>query len=88
MKKSEETRRAVEILSLPAFVTMSDLKYQYKKLALTLHPDRGGSAEEMAKLNDAYMVIKKYMEQFRFSLSDEELKRQFPEDEHAQRFRF
>lgn len=33
------------------------VKYAYKHLANRLHPDRGGSAEAMARLNQAYEEI-------------------------------
>ena len=36
---------------------MTELKAEYKKLAKILHPDMGGSDEEMAILNDQYDVL-------------------------------
>lgn len=34
-----------------------ELRSRYRALALTRHPDRGGSSEAMAELNDAYARV-------------------------------
>lgn len=39
--------------------TVEELKEQYRKLALKYHPDRGGSNEEMAEINNQYEEILK-----------------------------
>ena len=36
----------------------SDIERLYKRLAAQLHPDRGGSEEEMKSLNEAYGILK------------------------------
>lgn len=88
MKKSEAISAALEVLSLPVFTTISELKSHYHFLALKAHPDCGGSEEEMAKINEAYAIIKDYMEQFKFTFSEEEINKQFPQELHVNRFRF
>lgn len=88
MRKIETIRASLEILSLPPFLTMAELKARYHLLAMELHPDYGGSVHKMAQINEAYAIIKDYMEQFKFTFSDEELGKQFPQEVHASRFRF
>lgn len=46
-----------ELFSLPTDVSLADLRAAYRKLSLTHHPDRGGSTEQMAQLNQAYRVL-------------------------------
>lgn len=46
-----------QLFSLSPDASVSDLKAQYRKLSLTYHPDRGGSTEQMAALNEAYRVL-------------------------------
>lgn len=88
MKKSEVINNALEILCLPYLITISELKEHYHFLAMKMHPDCGGSTEEMAKINEAYAIIKTYMEEFKFTFSEEEMNQQFPEELHEKRFRF
>jgi len=75
-------------LGLPPLVTLKEITERYRAAAAKLHPDRGGDAEEMARLNDAYNLLREYVENYRFTFSEEEIGRQFPEGEHARRFRF
>ncbi|MBV5279095.1 MAG: DnaJ domain-containing protein [Campylobacteraceae bacterium] len=88
MKKSEAISAALEVLALPIYTTINELKSHYHLLALKAHPDCGGSEEEMAKINEAYAIIKDYMEQFKFTFSEEEINKQFPQELHVNRFRF
>ena len=79
---------ALDILGLPTMVTMREIKERYKKLSHQYHPDRGGDDEKMAKINWAYDVLREYVENYRFSFSEEEIMRQFPHAEYVKKFRF
>ncbi|WP_456382771.1 J domain-containing protein [Hydrogenimonas sp.] len=79
---------ALEVLGLPAHVNLKEINERYRYLAAGKHPDAGGEQEEMARINEAYEILKKYIENYRFSFSEEEIGRQFPEEAHASRFRF
>lgn len=37
--------------------SLDDLKYQYRKLALAHHPDKGGTTEAMQEINNEYEVL-------------------------------
>lgn len=39
--------------------TLEDLRTQYKKLAMKYHPDRGGSTEDMQRINAEYEQLLK-----------------------------
>lgn len=88
MKKSDSILKALEQLELPVLSTLNELKMHYHRMAMQYHPDCGGSEDKMAELNEAYAIIKEYMENFKFTFSEEEMHKQFPEDVHAERFRF
>ncbi len=90
MKKEsvEIIRDALEVMELPVFISMKDLKQKYKYLAKYYHPDICKDKEKMVKINQAYEILKNYMTNFKFTFSDEEIHKQFPEDAHASKFRF
>ena len=46
-----------EILNVEKDATFSVIKKQYLKLAVILHPDKGGSAHEFKELAEAYKVL-------------------------------
>jgi DnaJ family protein A protein 2 len=46
-----------DILELPENCTVEDIKKSYKKKAILLHPDKGGSKEQFQKLNEAYETL-------------------------------
>jgi len=83
----EEIERALDILELPKLITKDDIKKQYHFLAKKNHPDLGGSIERMEQINTAYTFLMKYIEEFRYTFDEEEVAKQYPGAEHAQRFR-
>ncbi len=84
----ERIHEALETLGLPAHVSLKDITNRYRYLASRMHPDVGGEDEQMAEINEAYDLLKRYIENYRFSFSEEEIARQFPQEAHAKRFRF
>jgi len=83
----DEIQMALDTLELPTFIQKEDLKKQYHFLAKKNHPDKGGDAEVMEKLNDAYTLLMKYIEEFRYSFDEEEVSKQFPGADYVKRFR-
>ena len=84
----ELIRWALEKMGLPAMVSLKEIKKRYMELSKRHHPDRGGESEEMAQINEAYRILKNYIENYRFSFSEEEILKQFPHIEYFKKFRF
>lgn len=90
MKNLNQKRiqKALEILNLPVFISLKELKSYYRNLAKQNHPDRRGEADKMSDINSAYEVLVTYMENYRFTFSKEEILKQFPQEDYATRFKF
>jgi hypothetical protein len=58
---------ALKLLDIPAEfgrrVTLAQIREAYREMALRLHPDAGGSAEAMRRLNEAYQLLKELYRQ-------------------------
>lgn len=52
-------------LGVSPMVSDEQLKSKYRELAMQKHPDRGGSADEMRTINEAYERIVRHREQRR-----------------------
>jgi len=59
---------------------LADVEKKYKKLAKKYHSDIGGEDEKMKEINEAYRVLKNYIKNFKFTFSEDEIKRQYPEE--------
>jgi len=86
LKPIDEIDNALDILSLPKVISKEDIKVQYRYLAKKNHPDVGGDVDKMEQLNHAYTLLMKYIEEFRYTFDEEEVSKQFPGADHAQRF--
>ena len=83
----KEIEYALDILGLPKLITKDDIKKQNHFLPKKYHPDLGGSASQMEEINHAYQYLMKYIEEFRYTFDEEEISKQFPGADHAQRFK-
>ena len=83
----DEIEAALEILGLPTLIQKEDIKKQYYFLAKKHHPDQGGEDAYMEQLNHSYRLLMKYIEHFRYSFDQEEISKQFPGVDYANRFR-
>ena len=79
---------ALETLDLPTLITRADVKKRYRQLARQHHPDRQGLEANMEKINTAYEVLIAYIDGFRYRFDADEIAQQYPEGNHAQKFRF
>ena len=75
----EDFKRALEILDMITLTSYADLKKRYLTLSKKYHPDMSeGDAEKFKEINEAYKMIEKYMQEFRFQLNEEEFYQQNP----------
>ncbi|RLA68347.1 MAG: heat-shock protein [Epsilonproteobacteria bacterium] len=84
---TEEIHQALNTLALPQWISKAELKTQYHFLAKKNHPDMGGNAVKMETLNNAYQLLMKYIEEFRYTFDDEEINKQFSGANHVQQFK-
>ncbi len=87
MINRDKLHNSLDVLGLPQFVSFREIKESYRALSRKTHPDFGGDRDEFERVNSAYEILKIYVENFRFTFSDEEIYRQYPEANHAKRFR-
>ena len=84
----EDIGLALEVLNLPKLVSLKEIRAQYRELSKLHHPDINKENSKMVEINAAYALLKAYAENFRFTFSEEEIQKQFPESNHARKFRF
>ncbi len=84
----EEIEEALAVLALPKLVSLKEIKSRYRELSKRYHPDLNQEESKMREINEAYSLLKAYAENFRFTFSEEEIQKQFPESNHANKFRF
>ena len=58
MSQFDSRKDYYAVLGAEEDASRSDIDRHYKRLAAHLHPDRGGSEEEMKSLNEAYGILK------------------------------
>lgn len=79
----ERIARAREVLGLEEYATMSKVKDNYRELVKRHHPDGGaedpGSSDKIRRINEAYRIIMDYIENYRYSFKEEDVKRNDPE---------
>ena len=57
MKANDQRAEALKVLELADGVSREEIKAQYRRLAMRCHPDRGGSHDDIQRLNDAYKIL-------------------------------
>lgn len=57
----DQADQALEVLGLSPPVDWSEIKSRYRQLVMETHPDRGGDADEFARVRDAYETLKRAM---------------------------
>jgi len=73
-------------LEVPPLSSMKDINVKYRQKAKKFHSDKGGDDEEMARINWAYGVLRDYVNNFKFTFSEDEILKQYP-GEFLKKFR-
>ena len=86
MNTYQQILAAREILELPEQATMAEIKGNYRKLIRQWHPDRCHHDQERckemsAKIIVAYRTIVKFCDQYRFSFSQDEVRKYLSDKE-------
>ena len=75
----KEFEKAVNTLGLIGIENRTELKEMYLKKSKKYHPDTpNGSTEKFQEINEAYELLTRYVDNFKFSYSKEEFKDQYP----------
>lgn len=75
----EDFEKALDSLNIVSRTSAGELKAKYLKLSRKYHPDMlEGDAEKFKEINEAYKLVSRYMQSYRFSLSEEEFYQQNP----------
>ena len=80
--------KALDVMGLPVLVSFEDIKKRYRELSKLYHPDFNQEEDRMRSLNESYALLKHYVFHYRFSFSDEEIQKQYPESDYGRKFRF
>ena len=87
----EEIDEARRLLGLAEFANLKDIKQAYRKKAFLHHPDKSGSQnpegeEVMQRSNQSYKLLREYVAQYRYSFTEEDVKRTYPDDVYLKRY--
>ncbi|MEA2098613.1 MAG: DnaJ domain-containing protein [Campylobacterota bacterium] len=79
MNSFEEYEQALESLGIVSKYTVSDLKNRYLKLSKKYHPDMPtGDDEKFKEINEAYKLVQKYIQSFRYGVNEDDFYEQNP----------
>ncbi|MCK9337106.1 MAG: J domain-containing protein [Arcobacteraceae bacterium] len=77
--KYDDFQKAVKTLGLISKMSKNAIRSKYLKLSKEYHPDgENGDTEKFQEINDAYHLVLKYIDNYKFQLSKEEFKNQYP----------
>lgn len=75
----EEFQKAVDTLGIITKLDEKGLKKSYLKLSKRFHPDMPeGSEEKFREVNEAYKLLKEYVDNYKFSFEKDEFLNQYP----------
>ena len=75
----EEYEKSLKILGIVSRFTAEDLKNSYLKLSKKYHPDMPqGDNEKFKEINEAYKMIQKYIQNYRYGVDEKDFYEQNP----------
>jgi len=75
----EDFEKALETLGIVIGFSMAELKLKYQKLSKKHHPDMPeGSDEKFREINEAYKLLQRYIQDYRFQIDEESFYKQNP----------
>ena len=60
--------------------TIDEINRNYKKIIKKYHPDINNKNDKILQINKAYEILKSYIKKYRFTFSEEEIKKQYPNE--------
>jgi len=67
-------------LDIKPLSTIDEVNKNYKRFTKKYHPDINNKNDKMTEINKAYEILKNYIKRYRFTFSEEEIKRQYPSE--------
>ncbi|RXJ80508.1 DnaJ domain-containing protein [Arcobacter sp. F2176] len=75
----DEFQKAVDALGIITKLDYKGLRKNYLRLSKKYHPDaEDGSEEKFKEVNEAYNLLKAYIENYKFSFEKDEFLSQYP----------
>ncbi|MEA1891531.1 MAG: DnaJ domain-containing protein [Campylobacterota bacterium] len=75
----KDFEKSLESLGIVSKFTLSDLKSNYLQLSKKHHPDMAdGDALKFKEINEAYKLIQKYTQNYRFGVDEKDFYQQNP----------
>ncbi|MBD3389289.1 MAG: DnaJ domain-containing protein [Candidatus Altiarchaeales archaeon] len=83
---AEEIDKARRLLGLGVDARESEIKEAHRNLAKKHHPDGNGKGENFTSIQEAYDLLMEYIEEYRYSFSADEVRKQHPEEMWRERY--
>ncbi len=85
---TQKIKNALKELQLFPPITNQEIKTKYKELSRKYHPDMCSNSNKFQAINEAYKILKHYIDDFRYDFSDDEIERQYAEIKFKKQFGF
>ena len=90
MASFEEIDGARRLLGLGQNATLKEIKQAYRRMVKRHHPDvarESAEAEEKtSELNRAFQLLSEYCASYRYSFTEDDVRRAYPEEEVTERY--